>query len=504
LAVSINNEGEVKMKEIKKHNILLLFVLFIASTLMIVSVADAAFSIRLEKDAQISELPGGTLPTNVTFEIYGSETATTAIATQTFPVLDLVVDLPLNWIPGNNYVLRMKADFTNIDALTMDMDLWVDMKFDGTLVGTREKLKNEAWALFSVESYVAETVINDGVSTDMISDDAVTTEKILDNTVSSADAGFNYAGSDSKGGPAIDLDCAGCVSQSELDFTTGDDGDWTISGNDMYSSVSGKVGIGISNPVRMLHLEGNNPELEFRDKQRTNNGWHIGQMTNNFQVVETNIAERLTVEAGGNVGIGTTIPTEKLTVAGTIESTSGGIKFPDGTVQTSASASTWHQKLQCDTAACPRFKLIWPIFVSPLPPYFIEVAVLDNETGLVWERQPNTGIMDWYTARIWCRSNSTGNRKGWHLPTYEQLATLLDIEQSDPALPEGHPFIIEFDIPYWTATTADSFNGPATLKVLIDLHHGEEKQQPASGPPESRAWCVRGGQSYDGFPSYMY
>lgn len=38
--------------------------------------------------------------------------------------------------------------------------------------------------------------------------------------------------------------------------------------------------------------------------------------------------------AGGNVGIGTSSPGQKLTVAGTVESTSGGFKFPDGTTQT--------------------------------------------------------------------------------------------------------------------------------------------------------------------------
>jgi hypothetical protein len=38
----------------------------------------------------------------------------------------------------------------------------------------------------------------------------------------------------------------------------------------------------------------------------------------------------------GKVGIGTDMPTSKLTVAGTIESTSGGVKFPDGSVQTTA------------------------------------------------------------------------------------------------------------------------------------------------------------------------
>ena len=38
----------------------------------------------------------------------------------------------------------------------------------------------------------------------------------------------------------------------------------------------------------------------------------------------------------GDVGIGTTTPSAKLTVAGTIESTTGGFKFPDGTIQMTA------------------------------------------------------------------------------------------------------------------------------------------------------------------------
>jgi len=38
----------------------------------------------------------------------------------------------------------------------------------------------------------------------------------------------------------------------------------------------------------------------------------------------------------GRVGIGTSSPGQKLSVAGTIESTSGGIKFPDGSTQTAA------------------------------------------------------------------------------------------------------------------------------------------------------------------------
>lgn len=42
-----------------------------------------------------------------------------------------------------------------------------------------------------------------------------------------------------------------------------------------------------------------------------------------------------------NVGIGTTTPGSLLTAAGTIESTSGGFKFPDGTTQTTAATTDW-------------------------------------------------------------------------------------------------------------------------------------------------------------------
>ena len=54
----------------------------------------------------------------------------------------------------------------------------------------------------------------------------------------------------------------------------------------------------------------------------------------------TNGAERLRINAAGNVGIGTATPAAKLDVAGQIRSSSGGYVFPDGTVQTTASTGS--------------------------------------------------------------------------------------------------------------------------------------------------------------------
>jgi len=47
----------------------------------------------------------------------------------------------------------------------------------------------------------------------------------------------------------------------------------------------------------------------------------------------------ITEDKLGNIGIGTTAPTSKLTVRGMIETTLGGFKFPDGTLQTTAAVS---------------------------------------------------------------------------------------------------------------------------------------------------------------------
>ncbi|RJQ46483.1 MAG: hypothetical protein C4538_06690 [Nitrospiraceae bacterium] len=53
-------------------------------------------------------------------------------------------------------------------------------------------------------------------------------------------------------------------------------------------------------------------------------------------MVSPSVFAQVTIDTNGYVGINTSTPSSRLTVNGVIETTSGGIKFPDGTFQTTA------------------------------------------------------------------------------------------------------------------------------------------------------------------------
>jgi hypothetical protein len=63
-----------------------------------------------------------------------------------------------------------------------------------------------------------------------------------------------------------------------------------------------------------------------------------GAMTFSSGATGSALNERMRIDASGNVGIGTTSPGQRLTVSGVIESTTGGVRFPDGTTQTTAAS----------------------------------------------------------------------------------------------------------------------------------------------------------------------
>jgi hypothetical protein len=147
---------------------------------------------------------------------------------------------------------------------------------------------------------------------------------------------------------------------------------------------------------------------------------------------------------------------------------------------------SWDQTFPCSTpAACPRFVVLSNMGGE---------AVLDRETGLVWQREPrlDTGTWGtWETATNFCWMAEIGHRKGWRLPMFEELGSLLP-------LPDGHPFALalhEGDR-FWTGTSYP-LNMEKALVWRLMVPAGSVTANPKSdtGSIVIRSWCVRGPQS---------
>ena len=123
-------------------------------------------------------------------------------------------------------------------------------------------------------------------------------------------------------------------------------------------------------------------------------------------------------------------------------------------------------------------------------------AVLDKNTGLVWEQAPDATTRIWRFSTLYCANKavpSVGGTRGWRLPSVIELASLVDPSLPAPFVPASVFTGVQSAV-YWSASTGAGHPTDAWVVVFGDggVSNGDKAGN-------FLAWCVRGGMNAEAY-----
>ena len=141
-------------------------------------------------------------------------------------------------------------------------------------------------------------------------------------------------------------------------------------------------------------------------------------------------------------------------------------------------------------------------------------TVTDNLTGLIWLKNAGCFEMAIWDEALDISNNlasgvcglSDGSTAGtWRLPNAKELESLVDLQNTDPALPSGHPFS-NVQAAYWSSSTYAGYSSTisdyinhGTAAWMVDMEYGymiwDDKPFWHAWSNYHYVWPVRGGQS---------
>lgn len=136
------------------------------------------------------------------------------------------------------------------------------------------------------------------------------------------------------------------------------------------------------------------------------------------------------------------------------------------------STEQFHSTVDTNNSSASRFVIAFP------------GAVLDKQTGLVWEETPDATPRTWTEATRYCIDKTVGGTIGWRLPSAAELKGVQDALMA-PQFVQASVFPHVRSTIYWSASQAP-------IGVLF-VHLVDDRVSGGDTSNTFPAWCVRGG-----------
>ncbi len=106
---------------------------------------------------------------------------------------------------------------------------------------------------------------------------------------------------------------------------------------------------------------------------------------------------------------------------------------------------------------------VWPMPGTPAHLFEYDVrtdTVLDQVTGLEWQRNVDSSVHDWEQAQSYCATLELDGKSNWRLPTRIELVSIVDYSAADPAI-DASVFPATPSNQFWTSSPSVVATGQA-------------------------------------------
>lgn len=112
--------------------------------------------------------------------------------------------------------------------------------------------------------------------------------------------------------------------------------------------------------------------------------------------------------------------------------------------------------------SCPSADAIGPYTVG-------SNTVVDQGTGLEWQKNDDATPRNWQSALAYCENLSLDSKTDWRLPNIRELKSIVDVNRYYPAIAPAFTSRLAY---YWSATTVTNY--PAISAWTVSFANGDD------------------------------